>query len=670
MMIRLVIEGLKLQPCSPGFVDGRNAILAADQLLYGGAHLQELWTGFARRGLGFSATQGSSSTNSDNFEAFDLPFPPAQAGVTPSELVVNVPNGGVVEAQVQIANLAAVGSQPLNIEAAIVGVTPPGESGAANGEESVGGEYFTVSPAAASVEPGEDTTLTVTFHAWQPPSGIYTATLRLTTNDPDSLTIDVPLTMTAGGAVTIDGGPGWRLLSAPSEGLTVDSLAAQNLVEGLPDYYPAAAPNLFTSYNGSAWVPPAGGSHAIAPGRGFAWYFYDETFDPGGPSRSVELPMNVGAPFSAAAAPPVVSVPLHSAGSGLNLVGNPYRSPIDVSGLAGWATGGSLASAVGQLWDTQASSWQLTSLNGGSLSAWDGMMIENSTAGALDIPASAQNQAGVASPSAGATRLLAFELEATTAAGATLTDRGIALRFDPDATDGWDVWDATKLMPLAPAFAALAFEGVRDASPVLKAQESRPLSPEDPFDVTLDFAAVGTGSTFTLRWPRLENVPDTWSFMLQDLVTGQSIDLLGVREYTFTATPLAPAGETRALAGEPPVVTSFSGGTARFVLHVVPSVPTTNAPGTAPAAFALSAPAPNPAAGRSLVRFDVPHASDLRIEVFDLVGRRVSTVVDAWVQAGRHEAPLATATLAAGVYVVRMRAGDFAAARRFVVAGR
>jgi len=32
----LVTEGLKLQPCSPGFVDGRDAILAADQALYGG----------------------------------------------------------------------------------------------------------------------------------------------------------------------------------------------------------------------------------------------------------------------------------------------------------------------------------------------------------------------------------------------------------------------------------------------------------------------------------------------------------------------------------------------------------------------------------------------------------------------------------------------------------
>ena len=71
--IALVTEALKLQPCSPGFVDGRDAILAADMALYGGIHQCEIWAAFARRGLGFSATQGSSGSRSDGTEAFDLP---------------------------------------------------------------------------------------------------------------------------------------------------------------------------------------------------------------------------------------------------------------------------------------------------------------------------------------------------------------------------------------------------------------------------------------------------------------------------------------------------------------------------------------------------------------------------------------------------------------------
>jgi hypothetical protein len=73
--MRLVIEGLKLTPCNPGFVDGRDAILAADQALYGGANQQYIWAAFARRGLGASASQGSSSSRSDQTQAFDTPVP-------------------------------------------------------------------------------------------------------------------------------------------------------------------------------------------------------------------------------------------------------------------------------------------------------------------------------------------------------------------------------------------------------------------------------------------------------------------------------------------------------------------------------------------------------------------------------------------------------------------
>ena len=69
----LVTEGMKLQPCSPGFVDGRDAILAADAAIYGGANECLIWEAFARRGLGFSASQGSSGSTGDGMEAFDSP---------------------------------------------------------------------------------------------------------------------------------------------------------------------------------------------------------------------------------------------------------------------------------------------------------------------------------------------------------------------------------------------------------------------------------------------------------------------------------------------------------------------------------------------------------------------------------------------------------------------
>jgi hypothetical protein len=71
--LSLVTEAFKLTKCSPGFVDGRNAILAADTLLYSGAHSTEIWKAFAKRGLGYSANQGFATNTNDGVPAYDLP---------------------------------------------------------------------------------------------------------------------------------------------------------------------------------------------------------------------------------------------------------------------------------------------------------------------------------------------------------------------------------------------------------------------------------------------------------------------------------------------------------------------------------------------------------------------------------------------------------------------
>lgn len=73
MAMQLVIDGLKLTPCNPGFVDSRNAILLADLNNYNGAHQCLIWTAFAKRGLGVSALQGSTTNKNDGTQAFDVP---------------------------------------------------------------------------------------------------------------------------------------------------------------------------------------------------------------------------------------------------------------------------------------------------------------------------------------------------------------------------------------------------------------------------------------------------------------------------------------------------------------------------------------------------------------------------------------------------------------------
>src|SRR6185436_9349544 len=73
MILRLVTDGMKLAPPNPTFTQARDAILLADQINHQGAHYAELWTAFARHGLGFSALTPDAGTTLRVREAYDLP---------------------------------------------------------------------------------------------------------------------------------------------------------------------------------------------------------------------------------------------------------------------------------------------------------------------------------------------------------------------------------------------------------------------------------------------------------------------------------------------------------------------------------------------------------------------------------------------------------------------
>ena len=77
MAVQLVIDAMKLQPCGPGFVDARDALLMADENRNGGANAGLIWKAFARRGLGYNAAQGSPNNCADGEENFEMP--PASA---------------------------------------------------------------------------------------------------------------------------------------------------------------------------------------------------------------------------------------------------------------------------------------------------------------------------------------------------------------------------------------------------------------------------------------------------------------------------------------------------------------------------------------------------------------------------------------------------------------
>jgi extracellular elastinolytic metalloproteinase len=63
--IQLAVDSMLLMPTDPTMIDARNAMLAADELRFGGEDTPELWLAFARRGMG----QGASSSTDPGREA-------------------------------------------------------------------------------------------------------------------------------------------------------------------------------------------------------------------------------------------------------------------------------------------------------------------------------------------------------------------------------------------------------------------------------------------------------------------------------------------------------------------------------------------------------------------------------------------------------------------------
>lgn len=73
-LMQIVVDGLKLAPANPTFLQARDAILQADLVNNAGANQTPLWTAFARRGMGTGATSPGSSTTRGVGEDFRTPF--------------------------------------------------------------------------------------------------------------------------------------------------------------------------------------------------------------------------------------------------------------------------------------------------------------------------------------------------------------------------------------------------------------------------------------------------------------------------------------------------------------------------------------------------------------------------------------------------------------------
>jgi len=152
------------------------------------------------------------------------------------------------------------------------------------------------------------------------------------------------------------------------------------------------------------------------------------------------------------------------------------------------------------------------------------------------------------------------------------------------------------------------------------------------------------------------------------LATGNTLDSVSIE---------ASMGDTLTLAFSPD--TSSTEGEDHFFTVLVPngseashSRPAPRVSPDLPAVFALHSAHPNPFSRSTSIRFDLPRPSDVRIEVFDVQGRRIAVVTNARYEAGRQLVRWTGDTdgggrAAAGIYLCRMKAGAFESEKRMTL---
>jgi probable HAF family extracellular repeat protein len=91
-------------------------------------------------------------------------------------------------------------------------------------------------------------------------------------------------------------------------------------------------------------------------------------------------------------------------------------------------------------------------------------------------------------------------------------------------------------------------------------------------------------------------------------------------------------------------------------------------PARQPGGIAIEGPFPNPASGATSIRITLPEAGPVRIDLYDLLGRRAARLADADLPAGTTDLPLANDRLAAGVYILRVSAGAELSQHRLIIA--
>ncbi|SMO85809.1 T9SS type A sorting domain-containing protein [Gracilimonas mengyeensis] len=474
----------------------------------------------------------------------------------------------------------------------------------------------------------------------------------------------------------ITGSTGWRLLSSPissSYGDLLDNTITQGFSGA---YYSTGSnpgdtlqPNVMyydesyaTNSNGGPatdnqrWRAPSSASSNVPDGRGhYVFFFGDIDGDPLY-DNLFDFPITLGVTGQENSGSTNFGITYTTAAdSGWNLVGNPYAASIDWDDSGSW-TKTNVDNTI-YIWDPGSSSfktWNGTTGNlpsQGLISPFQGFWVKaNGASPTLEVDESAKTFGG---DFVGKTQ------------SKTHTEPIISLRisdgdkeasthfmFSDEASINKDVMDAYRLLPPPDigtylAISSVSEEGEHFTINNLPRKFGRPI--EIPIYAEAFEAGYSSSSQVELSIDELKNIPSGWKVSLVDRETNSEINVGSAFSYSFNLDGIAQKKAPNADGDGKPKVAAKRNNNARFMLVIDPGSDANNLPQN----FDLSQNYPNPFNPTTNIAFELPVQSYAELSIYDMLGRRVATLVQDEIPAGQHTFQWDASQVSSGIYIYR-----------------